>query len=46
MVHIYYSEHRTTNVEHFEMVNDHDNCKGMPTQRKPTPPFPPTKETR
>ena len=37
-VYIYYSEHRTSGMEHFEMVNIYGNCKGMIAQKKPTPP--------
>ena len=46
MVNIYYSKHRTSVVEHFEMINNYDNCKGVPAQRKTTPPVPPPKKAR
>ena len=45
-VHIYYSEHRTTDLEHFEMANNYSYGKGMPAQRKSTPPVPPSKKAR
>ena len=43
-LHIYYSNHGTSNVKHFEMANNYGYGKGMPTQKKPTPPVPPPKK--
>ena len=43
-VHIYYSKHGTSDVEHFEMSNNYG--KEMPTQKKPIPTVPPPYKAR
>ena len=45
-VHICYSKHRASGVEHFEMANNYSYGKVMPAQKKPTPPVPPPKKPR
>ena len=37
-VHIYYSKHGTSDVEHLEMSYNYGYGKGMPAQSKPIPP--------
>ena len=45
-VHIYCSNHGTSDVEHFEMTYKHGYGKGMTTQRKQIPPVPPSTKPR
>ena len=41
-VHIYYSKHGTSDIEHFEMAYS----KGMPAQKKPIPSVSPPNKAR
>ena len=45
-LHIYYSNHGASDVEHFEMANNYSYGKGIPVQKNPTPPVPPPKKPR
>ena len=45
-VHITYSKDVASDVEHFEMSNNHGYGKGMCAQTKPLPPVPPPKKAR
>ena len=42
-VHIYYSKHGTSDVDHFEMAYNHIYGKGMTAQRQEPPSVPPKK---
>ena len=46
IVHIYYSKHEFSDVEHVEMSYNYGYGKGMHAQMKPLPPIPPPKKTR
>ena len=43
-VHIYYSKHGTSDVEHLEMAYNYGYGKGMFAQTKPLPPVLPPKK--
>ena len=45
-VHIFYSKHGTSDVEHFEMANNYGHGKGTLAQRQPTSPVSPSKNAR
>ena len=45
-VHIYFSKHETSDVEHLKMSYNYGYGKGMPAQRKPIPPLPCPKKAR
>ena len=45
-VHVYYSKHEVSDVEHFDVHYNYSYGKGMPAQRKPIPPVPPPKKAR
>ena len=46
IVHIYYSEHGASDIEHFEMAYNYGYGKGMTAQKKPTPPVSSSKKAR
>ena len=45
-VHIYYSKHGASDVEHFDVHCNYCYDKEMITQGKPIPPVPPPKKAR
>ena len=45
-VHVYYSKHEVSDIEHFDVHYNYSYGKGMPAQRKPIPPVPPPKKAR
>ena len=40
IVHIYYSKHGTSDVDHFEMTDNHNCSKGMAAQKQGLPSVP------
>ena len=45
-LHIHYSNHGASDLEHFEMANNYGYGKGMLAQKKPTPPVTSPKKLR
>ena len=45
-VHIYYSKHGVSDVEHLEISYNYGYSKGMTARKKPIPPVPPPKKAR